>query len=202
MSQIFVDELGREWTFRITIGLAEEVHKRCDRPDSTPENPKYYDLLSVVDTLQPQYFQPLLEGRVSLNYAEKLVNMFYVLLEKQCIERKVSQRDFAEMLLGGTFGKAIRAFQDELLNFIPVPEFSETVKAIMNNAGGMDKAALIEAARRLNTLEVARGAGISEVLDTRMKPFEEATLQDIERMKAEAIIDAQKAVEELSTTNS
>jgi hypothetical protein len=182
----FKDELGREWNFRLTIQIAEEIFKRCERPDSTPSDKKYYDLLSIVDSEQPQYYQPFVNGRIDLNRAAKLVNLFYVVCEKQCKERKISEQEFGELMAGETFGNCLLAFQEALLNFIPKPEFRELVQTILTTAGGVDSTALVEVNKRFAALETARVAGISSSLEVRMRPFETAVIKEVERMQKES----------------
>jgi hypothetical protein len=203
--QVFLDDKNQKWEIELTIDIAEEIHKRCERPDSTPEQRKTFDLLSVVDVEQSQYFQPFKGGRIDKSRVEKLVDMFWVLMEKQCRERKMSEYDFAKMLQGGTLGRGVLAFQQELLNFIPSPDFREAVIMIMNSVGGVDVTALRESTKRFNTLETVRNAGILEALDIRMQPYQKLVEEEKARLKKQALEDAAKPInpdEELSMTDS
>jgi hypothetical protein len=103
--------LNDKWTLNLTWAKAKKIADICERPDSTKENRKTYNLFNMTDMEQAACFSLYdpQTGDFKLNHAEHLVNVFYVLCEEQCKEREMTDVQFGEMMASSVFGDAHRA---------------------------------------------------------------------------------------------
>ena len=156
----FLDENGQEWVIHLTWDKAEQIASRVERPDSTPKDKKYFDLLNPTDKEQIEAFMTRdpYTGRFNLQNARHLVRLLYVLCEEQCKERKMKPEDFGALMQSASFGAAMEAFMEEFGNFIQDPEEREMFKTLMFLAGGGQSAVLSEATQTLTQKKTALGA--------------------------------------------
>jgi len=189
----FYDENHQQWKLHLTWDKAEQIAARCERPDSTPENRKTFDLFNL--TNKEQIESLLLEdpytGRFNVNNGRCLVNVMYVLCEEQCKEREMTDVQFGEMLMSSTFALARQAFMEELVNFIPDSERRTLFQNMLYLAAGNQSVALSEANRILAEKRTALNALTTQTIGDNM-----------EKAMAPAIEAFTKAVGEFGTTNS
>ena len=50
--RIFYDENHQQWKLHLTWDKAEQIAARCERPDSAPEDRKYFDLFNLTNKEQ------------------------------------------------------------------------------------------------------------------------------------------------------
>ena len=104
----FKDVEGNEWAIRVTIGTCKEIRDRLG-----------IDLLS---------------GKESESWLAvagdfyNLLNVLFVLCEKQADERGINSEQFAHLLFGDELQDAAEAFVKESINFIPSRERREMAK--------------------------------------------------------------------------
>ncbi len=94
----FKDSAGRTWDIVVNVGTAKKVR------DLTTVN--LFDLYS--DEAKRVFGDPCL-----------LVNVLYVLCEKQCRERGVSDEQFGEGMVGDAIEDAATALLHEVADFFP-----------------------------------------------------------------------------------
>jgi len=192
----FLDDENREWRLHLTWDKAEEIYARCERPDSTPEERKTFDLFSPVNKEQIESFvynNPY-TGRFDVQNAKRLVNVLYVLCEEQCKERNITDEQFGRMLMSSLFGSAYKALMEEIENFIPDPAQKTAFQNLLYLAGGMQQTALSELNQILTQARTAADAHMSQNADEAKAQM--ATV--LEKMKTTLT----QAAEESSTTSS
>jgi hypothetical protein len=94
----FKDEAGREWVLRLSVGLIEAVRQRLT--------------VNLADTSARSFFA-LADDPVAL------VNVLWVLVEKQAGERQVTAADFGESLVGDAIDDATAALLEAIADFFP-----------------------------------------------------------------------------------
>jgi hypothetical protein len=172
--QTFTDNQGTTWNFHLTWGKAEKIHLLCERPSSTPENRKTYDLFNLNDLVDRSQIDDLqiddpLTGRFLLENAKCLINVFYVICEEQCTERGISGEQFGAMLTSpAVFHKANNAFREELVNFIPNPEHQGIFKKMLSLVDERRTLALSETNRILDEKIAVLDAKTTQILQTQM----------------------------------
>ena len=142
----FLDEQNQKWELNLTWDVAEQINSRVERHNSTPENPKYFDLLNLSDHEQAEcfvLFDPL-TGRFDLEKARCLVRILYILCEEQCDSRNISPEEFAALVQGGTFSRAKKALEEEIVNFIPDEDQKKMYQNLLCLADGNRSTALSE----------------------------------------------------------
>lgn len=97
--EIFRDLKGREWRLQITVGTVRKVRSVLK--------------LDLYDVSSEGFIKVIVDD------TEKLVDMFYLLLEDQAKELDVNEQSFAEGFGGDTIDEATTAFLNELTNFFP-----------------------------------------------------------------------------------
>lgn len=97
--EIFKDLKGREWRLQITVGTIRKVRSVLG--------------LDLYDVSSEGFIQ------VIVDETEKLIDMFYLILEDQAKELGVDGQGFAEGFSGEVIDEATTAFLDELTNFFP-----------------------------------------------------------------------------------
>ena len=167
----FYDNKHQTWTFELTWDKADVIAERCERPDSTPENRKTFDLFNMTDAEQAEFFhvQDPLTGRFNRKSAEALVNVMYVLCEEQCKERDMSDKDFGKMLATSAWSQAYTMFMEELVNFIPDPEAQALFRNLLFLAGGTRQAALYEANQTLTKKKTALLAQSTQIVEDQLE---------------------------------
>jgi len=192
----FFDDENREWRLHLTWAKAEEIYQPCERPDSTPQARKTFDLFNLTDKEQIEYFvtHDPVTGRFNLKNGERLVNILYVLCEQQCAERGISDREFGEMLMSSMFSRAWEAMQEELGNFIQDPTRREIFQTLMYLAEGNQRAALSAANQTLTKAKTALDALMLQRTTEAGELMEKAIRQATETLE--------KAAEESTMTNS
>jgi len=166
----FFDDDNREWTLNLTWAKAEEIYQRCQRPDSTPQERKTFDLFNLTDKEQIEAFvltDPY-TGRFNVQNARYIINMIYVLCEQQCADRGITDIQFGEMLMGSLFSRACAAFMEELGNFIQDPERKEMFQNLLYLAGGNQAVVLSEANRILTEKRTALDAQMHQMIGEQM----------------------------------
>ena len=101
----FNDRDGVAWDLDLTIAGARKLKSRLD-----------FDIDNVV-TFDPKAGKSTLE-RLSTDI-ELLFNVIYVLCEKQCRDKGLSEEDFAAGFDGDIIEKATDALLEEIINFTP-----------------------------------------------------------------------------------
>ena len=97
----FKDAEKRSWSLKVTVGSLKKVKEDTD-----------IDLGFIVSG-KLQKLQDILEDPFSL------AAVLYSLCEDQAEEREISPDDFAGMLFGETFEKAVEALIDSIVDFYP-----------------------------------------------------------------------------------
>ena len=158
----------------LTWDKSEQIAARVERPDSTPKDKKYFDLLNPADAEQVATFilRDPHTGRFNLQNARHLIRLFYVLCEEQCKERGMTPEDFGALMTSASFGAAMEAFMEEFGNFIQDPEEKETFKTLMYLADGGRSAVSSEANRALTQKKTALGALITQKIAAEMEPVD------------------------------
>ena len=189
----FIDEQLRTWKLNLTWDKADEIAARCERPDSTPEHRKTFDLFNMTDKEQTEYFDFLdpATGRFNRKNAAALAYMIYVLCEGQCQERGVSAEEFCGMMQTGIFGRAMDALIEELVNFIPDQESKKMFQTMLSLVGGSRKAASSKVTQNLIEKQTVIDAQITQILD-----------EEIDKAFSPMTQALAKVAEEFGTTNS
>ena len=163
----------------LTWGIAEKVHLLCERPSSTPEDRKTYDLFNLNDLTDQSQIADLqiddpMTGRFLLEHARNLINVFYVICEEQCKERGISMEQFGALFSDpATFHVAYNAFRDELVNFIPNPEHREIFRKMLSLVDERRTLALSETNRILDEKLAVLDANITKTLKSQMDQVDE-----------------------------
>lgn len=97
----FTDTEARDWIISINVQAVKEVREKCD-----------VDLLDVGGK-DGDVFLELVSNPITL------VNVLYVLCEKQATEREISDEDFGRAMAGDVIDAATSAFVQALVNFTP-----------------------------------------------------------------------------------
>lgn len=100
----FSDKNGMHWDLELTIGMAMKLKSRLN-----------FDIENLVSLKKDG--KSTIENLV--NDTEMLFNVIYVLCEKQCIERKISQEEFAEKFDRVSIEFATDSLLKEFVNFSP-----------------------------------------------------------------------------------
>ena len=190
--RVFFDERDQKWEINLTWDKAEQINGRVEQHDSTPENPKYFDLLNLANHEQAEcfvLFDPV-TGRFNLDKARCIVRILYILCEQQCDERDISPEEFAELIQGGAFSRAKKALEEELVNFIPDEDQKKMFQNLLCLADGNRSVALSEVNQileeRLTALTAQQTRGAQDVINSIFTPLEK---------------EIAKVAEEFGTTN-
>ncbi len=97
--KVFKDSIGREWSIVVNVGTAKAVK------DLTTIN--LFDVYNKEECMR-LFSDPVL-----------LVNVLYVLCKKQCEERKLTDEQFGEGLVGDAIEEAATVLLEEVANFFP-----------------------------------------------------------------------------------
>ena len=189
----FYDDDHRKWSISITWKKAQDIFNRCERPDSTPQNRKTYDLFNMTDKDQVEWFN-LYDphtGRFNETNAGHLINILYVLCEEQCKEREMTDVEFGEMMMSAVFGRAWMELKEELANFILDPEQRKMFQNLLSLAEGNRSVVSREANLILAEKVTALTAQTIQMLRDKIDPAFDAITTDLA-----------KAAEEKSTTPS
>ncbi len=107
MAHKFTDATGTDWLVAVNVTTIKRVRDLLKDDDGTPVN-----LLAVVEkkgTLMKQLAtDPVL-----------LVNVVYVLCQRQCQERNISDEQFGELMAGDVIESATVALLEDLRDFFP-----------------------------------------------------------------------------------
>lgn len=174
--RIFYGNNHEKWNLNLTWAKAEKIAEVCERPDSTPEKRKTYDLFNMTDTEQAACFNLYdpTTGRLILKHMEHLVNVIYILCEEQCVERGISDKEFGEMMGSGLFGNAYAALMEEVVNFIPDSERREMFRMLLILADGKQAGVLRNLNQTLTQELTAMDAQITQITDVKLgKAFEQ-----------------------------
>jgi len=184
----FYDNQDRKWMLNLNWDIAEDIKKRVERPDSTPEKPQYFDLFNLTDKDQADCFvlNDPMTGRFNIEKGRAIVRMLYVICEEQCKEREISPEEFGKMLMGTPFSAAREAFMEELGNFIPDPVRKEMFQNILSLADGSQLVALSEGSRILGEKSTALRAQIIRTLNERIDPVWTEVMEKLEKAAEEA----------------
>jgi len=188
----FLDD-NQKWDINLTWDKAEQIASRCERPDSTPEERKTFDLFNLTDKEQADAFvlNDPFTGRFDVKKGRCIVNILYVLCEEQCRERNMSDVDFGKMMMSGTFGRAWAALMEEVGNFIQDAEQRMLFQNMLCLAGGDRSTALSEANRILTQKLTASRAMQTRIMEEGMETAFGKVMEALE-----------KAAEESGTTGS
>lgn len=121
MSASFKDDLGREWSLRLDFSLVRSIRDAVG-----------IDLLNLEQqgsSLQKMADDPAL-----------LVDVVYLMCEKQCQRRKISDEEFGQGFTGETFQLAAAAFMEALISFTPPPRRDLAKFAMTMTTGAMEAA--------------------------------------------------------------
>jgi hypothetical protein len=193
--KVFLDDDNREWKLHLTWDNAEQIYTRCERPDSTPEERKTFDLFNITNKEQVEAFvvyDPH-TGRFNVQHGRYIVNILYLLCEEQCKERNISDLDFGNMMMSSLFSRAYEALMGEIENFIPSPEQKTAFQNLLYLAGGTQQTALSELNQILTKARTAVDAQINQ------KAAEAADMMETAMKNMATDL---KAAEESSTTSS
>lgn len=145
--KIFKDADGNEWKVSLDFDMVDEIAARVERPGSTPEERKYYDLMDMMNREMISALQ-IRDPNNSLGYLREnircIVNLLYVVCEAQCKERDVSPEQFAKLMVGQTLGDAYDALSEEIINFIPTLDDREAARAMITASDQNAKVVLKE----------------------------------------------------------
>lgn len=109
----FIDNSGRPWVFSINVAAA----KRCRALVGV-------DLYKLAtDSMRP--LGELLSDPITL------VDVLYVLCKEQADAQNVSDEDFGRAMGGDSILRAVKAFQEELIDFFPDPRVRAGLKKVM-----------------------------------------------------------------------
>jgi len=119
----FKDAEGRSWNISITVNELKAIR------NSVSVDGKGFDLIGgdITDTLYQLSKDPVL-----------LVDVLYVICRKQCEERKVSDIQFGEALVGDSIEHAADAMMEELTDFFP-HERREQMKKLLTIGRAAEK---------------------------------------------------------------
>ena len=184
--RFFYDNEHQKWAINLTWDIAEEIYKRVERPDSTPESTKTFDLFNITDKDQIDCFNThdMYTGRFDLKKGKCLINMLYVICEEQCIERGVSDVQFGQMLQGSPFSNAINALMEEIKNFIQDPVRKTMFQNLLSLADGGQLAVLSEASQILDEKTTALRANATQMLKNQIEPVWTQVMQEMENAVA------------------
>jgi hypothetical protein len=121
MSASFKDDLGREWNLRLDFSLVRSIRDSLG-----------VDLLSLEQ-----------QGNALTRMADDpalLVDVVYLICEKQCQRRKISDEEFGHGFTGETFQTAAAAFMEALVSFTPPPRRDLAKFAMTMTTGAMEAA--------------------------------------------------------------
>ena len=93
----FKDEEGREWIVKVHYKALQDVRDRVG-----------IDLLDEVSNEFKGFADPI-----------NTCNALYVICEKQCKGREMTDEDFGECLVGDTYPKAVEALMRSIVDFFP-----------------------------------------------------------------------------------
>lgn len=121
MAASFKDDEGREWHLRLNHTLVAEIR------DALGVNLHHVD--EQAKALQRMAEDPVL-----------LVNVVYLVCERQCQRLKISDEDFGRGFGGDTYQAAVEAFQEAVLLFTPPPRRDVARFAMSMTTGAMESA--------------------------------------------------------------
>lgn len=105
----FIDDNGDEWTMRIHGGNMARLQTDCG-----------FNVCKVVSAVQEDSEKTPQDAFTDLLLdIPRLIDVFYVICEPDCIERGVSEYEFASRMFGDTIYNAMRAFIGACINFSP-----------------------------------------------------------------------------------
>jgi len=137
MSASFKDDLGREWVLRIDDSLARSIREAVGVNLYNPEE--------QAKALQRMADEPGM-----------LVDVVFLICERQCQHRKISDEEFGRGFTGDTFQAAATALVEAIVNFTPPPRRDVAKFAMSMTTGAMETAT--ETARQIlqKTMEDAQ----------------------------------------------
>lgn len=121
MGASFKDDEGREWHLRLNHTLVAEIR------DALGVNLHHVD--EQAKALQRMADEP-----------ELLVNVLYLVCEKQCQRLKIGEEDFGRGFGGDTYENAALAFREAVVLFTPPPRRDVAKFAMTMTQGAMEAA--------------------------------------------------------------
>lgn len=132
----FRDEEGREWLVKVHVAAVGRVRDRLG-----------VDLYGLVD-----------DGMKGLGALMgdpvKLVNVLYVLCQREAEARNISDEDFGAALAGDALEKATEAFLEALVDFFPSPRVRAGLTAIVEKGRTLQTLMMDHAEAQIASLDL------------------------------------------------
>jgi hypothetical protein len=143
----FTDTEGREWFLRINCDNTTEILETCGVDLSLPKLDKAYE--AMADT-------------------KKLVQVLWILVEKQAESQEVAPKDFAGGLDGDAISDAMEALDEAIVNFTPRRTRSVMRKTI-NTLAKLHKDAMVQAEKTVEKTLEAKGKSLIAMMVKQME---------------------------------
>lgn len=114
----FIDDNGDAWTMRIHGGNMARLEADCG-----------FNVCNIVADANNR------DSLVSLfNDISRMIDVFFIICEEQCIERRIGDYEFGKLMWGDTLNGAMNSFLAAIISFSPDPKTRELLRRMFRVA--------------------------------------------------------------------